>query len=575
MSHEQTSDSVTHMSTLSAELAFPHLTDDMIRRVRDYGTVISVSRDSILFAPGEKEVDMFVILQGYIDIYAFEECEQWTSTVRLGRRQFSGELDLFNSQCTLVQARTSEDSVLIRVSRPQLRRMMRAEGDIANLVMQAMIWRRRRLLADESTAMIVLAKSGSAETFQLRRFLTQNGYPHRMQEATMEEVERLRSTAPKRDQQHLLPAVKLRGGRILYCPSNEELADELGITQLPDTESTFDVTIVGAGPSGLAAAVFAASEGLSTLIIEGVAPGGQAGTSSRIENYLGFPSGITGQELARCARMQAEKFGARVALSREAIRVEQVDRLLKITLKGGHSVYSRTVVIATGAKYRKLDLPNYVQYENQGVYYAATAMEAAFCSNAEVAVVGGGNSAGQAATFLSGVASHVHLIVRGASLASTMSEYLISRIERSERITIHRHSEITELAGNSTLDSVSWVNRLTGVGETRPIHSVFAMIGAEPNTAWLYGTLLLDRKGFIITGTTEAFEPSQYATTLRGVFAIGDVRSHSVKRVASAVGEGSMVISDVHNYLAEGFNDPPRNQDTREWSTSVGEPVGA
>jgi len=575
MNNEQTRDSVTHMPALSAELASPRLTDDMIRRVRDYGTLVSVPKDSILFTLGEKEVDMFVILQGSIAIYAFDECEQWTNTVHLGGRQFSGELDLFNSQCTLVQARTSEDSVLIRVSRPQLRRLMRAEGDIANLVMQAMIWRRRRLLADVSTAMIVLAKSGSAETFQLQQFLTQNGYPHRMQEATVEEVERLRGAAPKQVQEHLLPAVKLRDGRILYCPSNEELADELGITQLPNAESTFDVTIVGAGPSGLAAAVFAASEGLSTLIIEAVAPGGQAGTSSRIENYLGFPSGITGQDLARCAQMQAEKFGARLALSREAIRIEEVDRLLKITLKGGHSVYSRTVVIATGAKYRKLELPNYVQHENQGVYYAATAMEAAFCRNVEVAVVGGGNSAGQAATFLAGVAAHVHLIVRGASLSNTMSEYLISRIEKSERITIHRHSEITELSGNTMLDSVTWVNRLTGVEETRPIHYLFAMIGTEPNTGWLYGTILLDRKGFIITGTSEAFEPSRYATTLRGVFAIGDVRSHSVKRVASAVGEGSTVISDVHTYLAEGFTDPRRSQDTEVWSTSMGELVGA
>lgn len=575
MNHEHSSDIVPYVPVVGAELAFPRLTDDMIRRVRDYGSPVCLSKDSVLFEPGEKEVDMFVILQGSIDIYAFDECEQWTSRVRLGRGQFPGELDLFNSQCTLVQARTAEDSALLRIPRPQLRRMMRAEGDIANLVIQAMMWRRRRLLADEGSAMIVLAKSGLAETFQLQQFLTQNGYPHRMQEATAEEIERLRDGAPKRVERNLLPAVKLQDGRILYCPSNEELADELGITQLPDTESAFDVTIIGAGPSGLAAAVFAASEGLSTLIIEGIAPGGQAGTSSRIENYLGFPSGITGQELARCAQIQAEKFGARIVLSREAIRIEQVDRLLKITLKGGHSVYSRTAVIATGAKYRRLNLPNYVQYENQGVYYAATAMEAGLCRNAEVAIVGGGNSAGQAANFLSGVASHVHLIVRGASLSSTMSEYLISRIERSERISIHRHSEITELAGNNTLDSVSWVNRLTGVGETRPIHNVFAMIGAEPNTGWLCGTLLLDRKGFIITGTSEAFEPSRYATTLRGVFAIGDVRSHSVKRVASAVGEGSTVISDVHKYLAEGFNEPLRSQDTQEWSTSAVELVGA
>ena len=399
---------------------------------------------------------------------------------------------------------------------------MSAEGDIANLVMQAMICRRQRLLADESTAMIVLAKSGSSETIRLQRFLTRNGYPHRMQEPTAEEIERLRSLAPRRAQQDLLPAVKLRDGRILYCPSPEDLADELGITQLPDTGSTYDIAIVGAGPSGLAAAVCAASEGLSTLIIEGIAPGGQAGTSSRIENYLGFPTGVSGQELARCAHMQAQKFGARLALSREAIRIERVQGLLNITLKGGHSVCSRTVVIATGAQYRKLDLPN-TQYENRGINYAATAMEANFCRDAEVVVVGGGNSAGQAATFLSSAGSHVHLVIRGASLSSTMSEYLISRIERSERVTIHRNTEITKLTGDTILESVSWVNRQTGVGETRPIQSLFVMIGAEPNTGWLDGTLLLDERGFIITGTNEAFERSRYATNVPGVFAIGDV----------------------------------------------------
>jgi thioredoxin reductase (NADPH) len=562
MAHEQLRDDIAHISSPGAELALPCLTEDMVRRMRDYGTEISISKDSILYTPGEKEVDMFVILRGSIEIYAFDESGHQTVIVHLGQRQFTGELDLLNSHCTLVQARTSEESDLIRVPRPQLRRLMRSEGDIANLLMQAMIWRRQRLLANDRLAMTVLSTVGSAETIQLQRFLTQNGYPHRMQEVTVEEVARLRGTAPGRVQQDILPAVILCDGRILHCPSTEELADELGITQLPDAQSTYDVTIVGAGPSGLAAAVFAASEGLSTLIIEGNAPGGQAGASSRIENYLGFPSGVSGQELARCAQMQAQKFGARLALSREAIRIEPVDQLLKITLKGEHPVCSRTVVIATGAKYRKLALPNYVQYENQGIYYAATAMEAVFCRNAEVAVVGGGNSAGQAATFLSGVASRVHLIIRGGSLSNTMSEYLISRIYSSDRITIHRHSEITELAGAAMLDSVSWVNTLTGVKETRPIQYMFVMIGADPNTSWLYGTLLLDKKGFIITGARDAFELSRYATTLQGVFAIGDVRSHSVKRVASAVGEGSTVISDVHRYLGENRHDGPRRQET-------------
>ena len=560
-----------HIPAFRSDRAFPCMTEDMIRRVRDYGTQISVSKDSTLFAPGAKEVDMFVILLGYIGIYAFKEGGQRAIIARLGPRQFSGELDLFNSHCTLVHARTSEDCTLIRVSRPQFKRLMRAEGDIANMVMQAMICRRQRLLADESTAMIVLAKSGSAETVRLQRFLTRNSYPHRLREATAEEIAHLRNIAPERIKKGLLPAVKLRDGRVLYCPSTEDLADELGITQLPDTSSTFDIAIIGAGPSGLAAAVCAASEGLSTLIVEGIAPGGQAGTSSRIENYLGFPTGVSGHEFARCAHMQAQKFGARLALSREAVRIERTHGLLDITLKGGHSVHSRTAVIATGAKYRKLDLPNYSRYENLGIYYAATAMEANFCRNAEVAVVGGGNSAGQAATFLAGTGSHVHLVIRGASLSSTMSEYLVSRIERSEQITIHRNSEITKLTGDTMLESVSWKNRRTGVTETRPIQNLFVMIGAEPNTGWLYGTLRMDERGFIITGTNEAFERSRYATDIPGVFAIGDVRSLSVKRVASAVGEGAMVISDVHRYLAENRSEPDGGQNSESASLILGE----
>lgn len=564
-----------HISAFSSELAFPYMTDDMVRRVRDYGSQISVSKDSTLFAPGDKEVDMFVILQGSIGIYAPEESGRRCAIARLGWRQFSGELDLFNSYSSLVHAITLEDCELIRVSRPRLQQLMRAEGDIANLVMQAMICRRQRLLADESAAIVVLAQGASAKAVQLQQFLTRNGHPHRLREATTEEIAHLRSISADGDEQGLFPAVKLRDGRILYCPSTEVLADEMGIAQLPDAGSTYDVTIVGAGPSGLAAAVCAASEGLSTLIIEGTAPGGQAGTSSKIENYLGFPIGVSGLELAQCAHMQAQKFGARLALSRDAIKIDRGHELLKVTLKGGYSVQSRTIVIASGAKYRKLDLPNYAQYENQGIYYAATTMEANFCRNSEAAVVGGGNSAGQAATFLSGAGSHVHLFLRGASLSNTMSEYLISRIERSERITIHRNTEITQLTGDAMLESVSWVNRRTGVGEKRPIQRLFVMIGAQPNTGWLYGTLLLDEKGFITTGTNEAFERSPYATNVPGVFAIGDVRSLSVKRVASAVGEGSMVISDIHRYLAGDLREPYADQHPESPSAFVGQLVGA
>jgi thioredoxin reductase (NADPH) len=348
--------------------------------------------------------------------------------------------------------------------------------------------------------------------------------------------------------------VILSDGRVLHRPTIPELADHLGITELPDPTITCDVAVVGAGPAGLAAAVYAASEGLCTIVVEGLAAGGQAGTSSRIENYLGFPAGIGGQQLAIRAQMQALKFGVHFAISREAITIEQVDGIHKLTLEGGIPVCARSVVVASGAQYRKLDVKNYTKYENCGLYYAATAMESTLCRDQEVIVVGGGNSAGQASMFLSGIARHVHHIVRRPSLTSTMSQYLISRIESSSRITLYTDSEIAALEGDLSLESVTWVNKMTGERTKKQIGVVFVMIGAEPNTSWLYGTVRLNNKGFILTGNTDGFEKSPYATSMPGIFAVGDVRANSVKRVASAVGEGSVVISDIHRYLADHRN---------------------
>jgi len=397
-----------------------------------------------------------------------------------------------------------------------------------------------------------MGDAGDAATTQLQRFLIRNNYPHRIVEASVEEAALAEHELT--DHEPTLPAVVLSDGRILHRPTITQLADELGITELPDPEMIYDVTVVGAGPSGLAAAVYAASEGLCTLVVEGTAPGGQAGTSSKIENYLGFPTGISGQRLASRAQLQALKFGVRFAISRETVTAEQVDGIHKLTLAGGIPVCSRSVVVASGAQYRKLSVENYEQFENRGIYYAATAMESLLCRDNEVIVVGGGNSAGQAAVFLSGIAKHVHHIVRGKSLASTMSQYLISRIESSSHITLYTESEIVKLEGASSLEGVTWVSRKTGESTMKPIGSVFVMIGAEPNSGWLFGTVRLDKKGFILTGGADGFETTPYATSVPGMFAVGDVRSNSVKRVASAVGEGSVVISDVHRYLADHRN---------------------
>jgi thioredoxin reductase (NADPH) len=321
-----------------------------------------------------------------------------------------------------------------------------------------------------------------------------------------------------------------------------------------DEAKVHDVAVVGAGPAGLAAAVYAASEGLETIVIESLAPGGQAGTSSKIENYLGFPTGISGQALAARAWTQAQKFGAKFAVSREVTGLDCAQRPYRVRLQDGRQVQARAVIVATGARYRKLDLPDYERFEGQGTHYAATAIEAGLCRSEEVAIVGGGNSAGQAAMYLSAHAAHVHILVRGEGLAATMSDYLIQRIKQSPRITLHPFTEVVRIEGNDTLERIAWRNRKTGEEETRPIRNLFVMIGAEPNTDWLHGCLALDDKGFVVTGRDADGHalPSPFATSLPGVFAVGDVRAGSIKRVASGVGEGSVVVAAVHQFLAPG-----------------------
>lgn len=534
------------------DLAFPKLTEEMVERVRSYAREETLPANVPLFTRGERQVDMFVVLDGEVDVSLPTANGESKIIAHHQRFDFSGELNLLTSQGSLVEARTVKESRLLRIPRNELQKLMRAEGDIANLITSATIWRRIGILGEETSGVVLMGHANDAETTELQRFLIRNSYPHRIVEEPAEEVS-LRDDDLS-DHESTLPAVILSDGRTLHRPTITQLADELGITELPDPEMIYDVTVVGAGPSGLAAAVYAASEGLCTIVIESTAPGGQAGTSSKIENYLGFPTGISGQRLASRAQLQALKFGVRFAISRETITAEQVDGIHRLTLAGGIPVRSRSVVVASGAQYRKLSVENYGRFENCGIYYAATAMESAFCREKEVIVVGGGNSAGQAAIFLSGVAKHVHHIVRGKSLASTMSQYLVSRIENSSHITLYAQSEIVKLEGRSSLESVTWINRETGESIVKPIESVFAMIGAEPNSGWLFGTVRLDKKGFILTGGTDGFESTPYATSVPGMFAVGDVRSKSVKRVASAVGEGSVVISDVHNYLADHRN---------------------
>jgi thioredoxin reductase (NADPH) len=409
------------------------------------------------------------------------------------------------------------------------------------------------LLRHPQGGIVLIGPGRSGDMLRLEAFMTRNGYPHRVLDTNVDPAADGFLTcfmlAP--DQ---LPVVITPGDHVLRNPSNAALADGLGLAETLDPARVYDVAVVGAGPAGLAAAVYAASEGLQTIVIERLAPGGQAGTSSKIENYLGFPTGISGQALAARAQTQAQKFGARLAISRSVAGIECDERPYHLLLDDGQSVAACAIVVATGARYRQLDVPGYAKFEGHGVHYAATAMEAQLCVNEEVAVVGGGNSAGQAAMFLARTAAHVHVLVRGAGLAATMSDYLVQRIATSPKITVHAHTEISALAGDDFLREVTWTSRTSGARETKRISSLFVMIGAEPNTEWLRGCLDLDPKGFVRTGQDADGRAlaSPFATTRPGIYAVGDVRSGSVKRVASGVGEGSVVVQAIHQFLNPG-----------------------
>lgn len=531
------------------DLAFPSLSLEMIARLHAYGTEQTLVNDELVFSRGQRGADFFVVIEGRVEIYDLTGDGERKVVVYLTARQFTGEQDLLNGRQTLVNGRSAGDCRVLRIKRAELQRMMKTESDIADLIMQACIWRRIRILKNGSGGMILIGGAHCAATIRLQRFLIRNSYPHRLldHEVDTETASLLKMFEVRLDQ---LPVAILPNHHVLRNPSTALLADELGLTEVRKDGETFDVAVVGAGPAGLAAAVYAASEGLSTIVIEGSAPGGQAGTSSKIENYLGFPTGVSGQELADRAQMQAQKFGAHLAISREVVSIDCLVHPYRLVLEGNQSIHARSVVIATGARYRKLDVPNFSVYEYQGIHYAATPMEASLCRSEEIVVVGGGNSAGQAAIFLSRTASHVHLLIRSTTLANTMSDYLVQRILSSPRITLHPQTEIEAFEGDALLRRVTWFSSLTHQRETREIRNVFLMIGASPNTTWLGNQLDLDSKGFACTGRTENGYVSPYATNRPGIYAVGDVRSGSVKRVASAVGEGSVVISEIHKYLA-------------------------
>jgi thioredoxin reductase (NADPH) len=532
---------------------FPQLDDEMIGRVSVFGREESPAPGTLLFERGQRHVDFFLILEGSVEVLE-HDLEGVPHVLRLiGERQFTGELTLFSERQALASARAGTRTRVVRVRRADFRRLISSEPDIGEIIMRAFILRRVALIRHSSAGVELVGPGRGGETLRIQRFMQRNGYPYRLldTDSDPDASEFLSGCGLSAEE---LPAVVLPGKVILRNPGNSELADALGLVEALEPDRIYDVAVVGAGPAGLAAAVYAASEGLSTIVVESIAPGGQAGTSSKIENYLGFPTGISGQALAGRAQNQAQKFGAQLAIARTATGLDCAAQPYRLQVDGKETIRARSIVIASGARYRKLDLENYPRFEGQGIHYAATAMEARLCSGEEIAVVGGGNSAGQAAVYLARGSRHVHIIVRGPSLAATMSDYLVQRIASSSRITVHPCTEITRLDGDRRLERVCWTDRRTESAENHAIANLFVMIGAEPNTEWLGNCLALDAKGFVRTGSDDAGRAltSPFVTSRPGIFAVGDVRSGSVKRVASGVGEGSVVVQAIHQYLNPG-----------------------
>jgi thioredoxin reductase (NADPH) len=538
---------------------FPQLSAAQIARLEAHGTHMSVVKGQILVEPGDRGSPLFVVLSGSIEVVQTGLAGEALIFVHAAG-SFTGEMSTLQGIGSLVRARVRDDGEVLAISGEQLRTIVQTDAELSELFMRAFILRRVGLLQTQAGDVILLGSSHSAGTLRIQQFLTRNSFPYvSLDVNTDQSVQALLERFHVKPEE--IPVVLCRGEVVLKNPSNEEVAACLGMNQLIDDVRVRDVIIVGAGPAGLAAAVYAASEGLDVLVLETGTPGGQAGSSSKIENYLGFPTGISGLALAARARVQAQKFGAEIRTAYSALKLNCGERPYTIELGGGTQVPARTVIIATGAEYRQLTLENASRFIGTGIYYAATATEVRRCENKQVVVVGGGNSAGQAAVYLAGKCQHVHLLVRANGLADSMSNYLIRRIEETLNITLHTKTEITALEGDAQLESVVWSTGPDGMPETHVIGHVFLMTGAVPSTRWLRGCIALNDKGFVLTGPDLADgEAARWAasrarqafeTNWPGIFAVGDVRCGSVKRVAAAVGEGSACVQQVHQALRD------------------------
>jgi thioredoxin reductase (NADPH) len=539
--------------------AFPVLSETEISRIARFGEHRQYRRGERLFTAGEPAPGIFVVLKGTLTMTQRDGVGHLVPIVRHGPGQFTGEVAQLSSGVALVDADADDDLDALLLPPDQLRALIIAEADLGERIVRALILRRIAHIESGGSGPVLIGDLQSPDMLRLENFLRRNGQPHHAVDPSQDAAAAMLFAEYGARTYDVL--VVCPSGAMLLTPSEDALARCLGMLDTLERDELFDVAVVGAGPAGLATAVYAASEGLRVIVLECRAFGGQAGASARIENYLGFPTGISGQALAGRAYVQAQKFGAKMLIPAQAASLDcgktgAGELTLKLT--DGRSLRSRTAVIASGARYRRPRVPRLAELEGRGVWYWASPLEAKLCAGEEIAIIGGGNSAGQAAVFLANHASRVHILIRGEGLAASMSRYLIDRIAATPSIEIHPTTEVTQLCGDAAgrLASVSWRDKRTGIETEHQMRNLFVFIGADPETGWLRGCgVALDADGFVVTGasaqTAEERAPVALESSVPGVYAVGDVRSGSVKRVGGAIGEGAAAVALIHEHLSE------------------------
>ena len=541
------------------EQTFPTLTADEIARIRRFGEVRNFNDGEALFETGKVGPGMFVLLSGHVEITRRDGLGRVTPVIEHGPGQFLAELGQLSGRNALVDGNADGEVETLLIPPERLRALLIAEADLGERIMRALILRRVSLIRGGAGGPVLIGQSNSAGVVRLQGFLTRNGYPHQLLDpvADGEAAALIARHSPVESD---FPLVVTTDGTVLRNPRESELARAMGMVRALQKDKVYDVAVVGSGPAGLSTAVYAASEGLSVAVCDTRSFGGQAGASARIENYLGFPTGISGHALTARAFNQAQKFGAEIMIPVEvrALDCSRPDGSFGLKLENGDVLRARSVVVASGARYRRPEIEKLSDFEGRGVWYWASPIEARLCAQQEVVLVGGGNSAGQAAVFLSGHARKVHMVIRGGGLGASMSRYLIERIEAAPNIELMFNAEVTGLQGgqDGSLTRVRWRSRLSGEDSLLDVRNLFLFVGADPATGWLEGCgVVVDRAGFVVTGApdknSEARIASPLETSVPGVFAVGDVRSGSVKRVGGAIGEGAQVVAALHGYLGD------------------------